>query len=108
MLQLNEHLKRRVRQIAIIGLQLGAIGCIFPTQNPAIQWWAAQSHFIALIYLSLGLFCLVINWPRLMFVCMGCSAVICFFYHEKENRPDLNKSHIESTMPPRSENEKVF
>ena len=69
----------------IILFQLGAIGCVFPSQNLFLQWWANQALYIAVAYLLLGLIFLLVNWPRLMFVCMGCSAVICFFHHEKNN-----------------------
>lgn len=85
MLHLSKAIEQRVRQATIILFQLGAVACIFPNQNYYLQWWADQSLYIAIAYLVLGLLFLLINWPRLMFVCMGCSAVICFFYHEKNN-----------------------
>lgn len=55
---------------------------MFPPQQPAFQWWADQAFIIALSYLFFGLFFLIINKPRLMFVCFGCSAAISFFKNE--------------------------
>lgn len=80
----NHVLRRRVRQLVTILLQLGALACIFPTQHPALWWWAAHAGYVALGYLGGGMVALIFNWPRLMFVCLGCSAVICFFHHEKK------------------------
>ncbi|HOY05917.1 MAG TPA: hypothetical protein PLO67_10980 [Saprospiraceae bacterium] len=72
----------RVRQLLTIALLSGTLLCIFPPQQPAFQWWADQAFFIALGYLLFGLFFLIIDKPRLMFVCFGCSAAISFFKNE--------------------------
>ncbi len=72
----------RVRQVLTISLLSGTLLCIFPPRQPAFQWWADQAFFIALGYLLFGLFFLIIDNPRLMFVCLGCSAAICFFKNE--------------------------
>ncbi len=73
---------RRVRQILTIIMLFGALTCIFPPMHPSFHWWAKQAVFVALGYLCAGLFFLIINNPRLMFVCLGCSAAICFFKNE--------------------------
>lgn len=73
---------RRVRQGLTILMLFGALTCIFPPMHPAFRWWAGVAVFVALAYLLFGLFFLIINNPRLMFVCLGCSAAICFFKNE--------------------------
>jgi hypothetical protein len=75
----------RVRQALTLALLVGALGCMFPPAQPTFQWWAERSFLVALGYLGLGLFFLVINKSRLMFVCFGCSAAICFFKIEAKN-----------------------
>lgn len=77
---------RRVRQGLTIASLAGSLACIFPPQHPAFQWWAEKSVFVALGFLLLGLFFLIINKSRLMFVCLGCSAAICFFKNELSER----------------------
>ena len=72
----------RVRQLLTLAMLSGTLICIFPPQQPAFRWWAEQSFFIALGYLLFGLFFLIVDKPRLMFVCFGCSAAICFFKNE--------------------------
>ena len=76
----------RVRQILTVLLLAGALGCIFPPATPELQWWARQSFFVAMGYVALGLFFLIGNNARLMFVCLGCGAAISFHYHEKTER----------------------
>lgn len=73
---------RRVRQGLTILMLFGALTCIFPPIHPVFHWWAERAVFVALAYLFLGLFFLAINNPRLMFVCLGCSAAISFFKNE--------------------------
>jgi hypothetical protein len=85
MFHLYDSIKRRGRQAIIILFNLGAIGCIIPSQNPYLKWWTEHALHIAIFYLVLGLLFLLFNQSRMMFVCMGCSAVICFFNHEKSN-----------------------
>lgn len=69
-----------------IVLMLGVCGCIFPADQPGLLWWSMQAHWIALVYMLLGLCFLAINNKRLMMVCMGCSAAICFYELEVLHR----------------------
>lgn len=78
----------RVRQLLTIALLSGTLLCIFPPQQPSLQWWAEQAFYIALGYLLFGLFFLIIDKPRLMFVCFGCSAAISFFKNEAPIPPN--------------------
>ncbi len=73
---------RRVRQVLTVLMLFGALTCIFPPFHPAFRWWADQAVFVALGYLLAALFFLIIDNARLMFVCLGCSAAICFFKNE--------------------------
>lgn len=73
---------RRVRQGLTIFMLFGALTCIFPPAHPTFLWWADKAVFVASGYLLAGLFFLIINNQRLMFVCLGCSAAICFFKNE--------------------------
>jgi endonuclease/exonuclease/phosphatase (EEP) superfamily protein YafD len=75
----------RVRQIISLLLLVGALISIFPPDSYTIKWWASQAELISLFYLFLGLFLLIFNKSRLMFVCMGCSAAIAFFINETTN-----------------------
>lgn len=81
---------RRVRQGLTVVLLAGSLACIFPPKLPAFQWWAEHAVFVATGFLLLGLFFLVINKSRLMFVCLGCSAAICFFKNEMGEKANLN------------------
>lgn len=74
----------RVRQGLTIALVCGALTCMFPPQAPAFLWWAAQVSYITAGYVALGVFFLLIDQPRLMFVCLGCSAAICLFQIETQ------------------------
>lgn len=76
----------RVRQILTVLLLSGALTCIFPPATVEFQWWAHQSVAVAVGYVALGLFFLIFNYSRLMFVCLGCGAAISFHYHEKAER----------------------
>jgi hypothetical protein len=51
--------------------------------------------FAATGFLMLGLFFLIINKSRLMFVCLGCSAAICFVKNE------MNEQSLPNELPPR-------
>ncbi len=84
---------RRVRQLLTIALLSGTLLCIFPPRQPFFEWWAGQAFNIALSYLFFGLFFLIINKPRLMFVCFGCSAAISFFKNEAPP-PSIDKSML--------------
>lgn len=87
---------RRVRQIFTLVLLVGSLSCMFPPQHPTFQWWAAQAAVVSVSYVGLGLIFLMYNKFRLMFVCFGCSAVICFFKNETESA-----NQIPSYWPPR-------
>jgi hypothetical protein len=73
---------RRMRQAMALVLLSGTLLCIFPADHPLIRSWADNAVFVALGYLALGLFFFIINRTRLMMVCMGCSAAICFYFVE--------------------------
>lgn len=97
---------RRVRQGLTVLLLAGSLACIFPPGLPVFQWWAGRAVFVSASFLLLGLFFLTINKSRLMFVCMGCSAAICFFKNEMNEKAHLN--HIPTpnfypsdTLPPK-------
>ncbi len=77
---------RRVRQGLTILFLLGSLTSIFPPKHPAFQWWAERAVFVALGLLFIGLFFLTLNKSRLMFVCLGCSAAICFFEIETQEK----------------------
>ena len=81
---------RRVRQGLTVLLLAGSLACIFPPNLPAFQWWAAHAAIVAAGFLLSGLFFLTINKSRLMFVCLGCSAAICFFKNEISEKAHLN------------------
>lgn len=78
---------RRVRQGLTIVLLVGSLACIFPPKHPAFQWWAAHAVFVAFGFLLAGLFFLIVNKSRLMFVCLGCSAAISFIKNEMKEGP---------------------
>jgi hypothetical protein len=101
---------RRVRQGLTIVSLAGSLACIFPPQHPAFQWWAECAAFVALGFLLLGLFFLIINKSRLMFVCLGCSAAICFFKNELSEKASQNDHstparHLSNTLPQHSANQ---
>lgn len=73
---------QRIRQGLTILLLAGSLACIFPPNLPFFHWWAEHAAFVATGFLLLGLFFLIVNKSRLMFVCLGCSAAICFFKNE--------------------------
>ena len=74
--------QRRTRQLATFLLLSGTIVCIFPAPHPLMNYWASSVMFVSFGYLLLGLIFFFINRVRLMFVCMGCCAAICFFHLE--------------------------
>ena len=78
---------RRVRQALTLVSLAGALAAIFPPRHPVFTWWAGQAVAVAIGFLLLGIFFLTINKSRLMFVCLGCSAAISFFYHESQLKP---------------------
>lgn len=85
---------RRVRQSLTVLLLAGSLVCIFPPNLPAFVWWADHAAFVAVGFLMAGLFFLIINKSRLMFVCLGCSAAICFFKNEmNEKVHQTNPAH---------------
>jgi hypothetical protein len=59
---------RRVRQSLTVLLLAGSLVCIFPPNLPAFVWWADHAAFVAVGFLMAGLFFLIINKSRLMFV----------------------------------------
>src|SRR5262245_55500125 len=75
---------QRVRQVLTILFLPGALTCMFPPPYSPFLWWSEEAVFVALGYLFLGLFFLMINKTRLMFVCFGCCAAICFFKNETD------------------------
>jgi endonuclease/exonuclease/phosphatase (EEP) superfamily protein YafD len=80
----------RVRQILSLLLLVGAMLSIFPPDSYTLKWWSSHAELISLIYLVVGLFFLVINKSRLMFVCLGCSFVIAFYINETTNSKIAN------------------
>ncbi len=89
---------RRVRQALTVVLLAGSLACIFPPKMPIFQWWAERAAFVALGFLLAGIFFLIVNKSRLMFVCLGCSAAICFFKNEMNE-----KMHPTNFKPPLSQ-----
>jgi hypothetical protein len=85
---------RRIRQAIAILLLSGTLLCIFPPDQPQMLYWANNAVYVALGYLSMGLFFFFINRTRLMYVCMGCSAAICFYYLETAPTQPLNIPQI--------------
>jgi hypothetical protein len=55
---------------------------MFPPQEEIFQQIAAWAVQIAALMVGLGLAFLFLDKTRLMFVCFGCSAAICFFKNE--------------------------
>ncbi len=73
---------RRVRQAMALALVIATLFCLFPPNQPLMVYWAGNSAFVALGCLVLGLFFFFMNRTHLMFVCMTCCAIICFYYLE--------------------------
>jgi hypothetical protein len=96
---------RRVRQTLTVLLLAGSLVCIFPPRAAVFQRWAECAALVATGYLLLGLFFLVINKSRLMFVCLGCSAAISFFKNEMKEKnhpvdfPDPAVRRVEPRPP---------
>lgn len=99
MLNIFEH--RRIRQVFTILMLAGSLACMFPPQHPFFQWWASQTVAIVATYVGVGLVFLMYNNFRLMFVCFGCSAAICFFKNETES---AHKGPSYFPTPPESGN----
>jgi hypothetical protein len=77
----------RVRQAITLFCLSGALACMFSPDYPAFRWWSDQAIYVATGLCLLGLFFLTINKTRLLFVCLGCSAAICFYKNETTNHP---------------------
>lgn len=78
----------KVRQGLTLVFLSGAVLTLFPVPGTAFAGWAANAQWVALAYLFLGLFFLIINRFRLMFVCFGCSAAISFYYQETAQKKE--------------------
>ncbi|MEI6409229.1 MAG: hypothetical protein WCR52_07595 [Bacteroidota bacterium] len=83
---------RRVRQLITLVLIMCVLICMFPPEEPFFQQFAAYDVQIAASMVGLGLAFLISDKIRLMFVCFGCSAAICFFKNETTLRQELQKS----------------
>lgn len=81
-------------------LLLGTLFCLFPAENPWMQYWANHAAWVSLAYLALGLLFFFINRTRLMFVCMGCCAAICFYNQEITPQHPQNIQHLLETRAP--------
>ena len=73
---------RRMRLAVILLLLAGALCCIFPTNHTFMLFLTQNAAFVAFTYLAMGLVFFLRNRTRYMFVCMGCSAAICFYHLE--------------------------
>lgn len=71
-----------MRQLLTLLCLGGALACMFPPRQAAFLWWAAHAEYVSLGYLMLGLLFFMTDRTRLMWVCIGCSAAISFYYHE--------------------------
>lgn len=71
-----------MRQVLTLLCLGGAVACMFPPRQAAFLWWAAHAQYVSLGYLALGLAFFITDRTRLMWVCIGCSAAISFYYHE--------------------------
>ncbi len=98
---------RRVRQLLTVLLLAGSLICIFPPNLPVFQWWAAHASFVAMGFLLVGIFFLIINKSRLMFVCLGCSAAICFFKNEMNEKSHATDSSFQLVKPEKPPTYKV-
>ncbi len=88
----------RVRQFLTLLFLSGAIASIFPPATPFFHWWVDRSVGVALCYAALAFFFLLLNNSRLMFVCLGCGAVISFHFSDQMTR---NLQQREKSSPPR-------
>lgn len=88
-----------VRQIITVLFLSGAVLTMFPLSIFPFNVWARQAEWVAVGYLAIGLFFLIINRVRLMFVCFGCSAAISFFYNEAKKSAPPAPAPIEQTAP---------
>ncbi len=79
---------RRMRQAIALLLLSGSFFCVFPADNPLSLYWASKAVFVCLGYLALGLLFFLVNRKRLMFVSMGCCAVMCLYFLEIEPRQE--------------------
>lgn len=79
--------RRRIRQGLTLVLLAGALTCMFPPPCAAFRWWAAHAAGVAFGYLLLGIAFLIVDRTRLMFVCLGCSAAIGFYFNEAASPP---------------------
>lgn len=95
-------MRKRLRQFVTVAFQIGALACIFPMDHPAAYWWIAHAETVALGYLVVSLVALVCDWPKLMFVSLGCSAIIGLYYHEKALYVAPLPHPHEVKMPPSS------
>lgn len=77
---------RRIRQILTLLLLGGALASMFPPDSYTLKWWSHRAEWVTLGYLLLGIFFLLLNNARLMFVCFGCCAAISFYLLESSNR----------------------
>lgn len=82
---------RRIRQLITLVLILCVLICMFPPEEAFYQQFAAHNVHIAVGMVGLGLVFLITDKIRLMFVCFGCSAAICFFKNETALRQQLSK-----------------
>ncbi len=85
----------RTRQATTIVLLLFAVSTMWAAGAPAWQIWAAQARWIALGYLLAGMGLLLFRRTRLMFVCLGCSAAICLFFNELEQKNNIHPAGAE-------------
>ncbi len=97
-----------VRQIMTLLLLSGALLTMFPHAFLPYEGWADRVQWVAAAYLIVGLFFLVINRVRLMFVCFGCSAAISFFYHEAKPDTLPGPPPVEQNTPPRGNKSSIF
>lgn len=72
----------RVRQLVTLAFLVGALLCMFPPDSYWLNWWASYAEIITLSYLAFGLFFLIIQKSKLMFVSFGCCAAISFYLNE--------------------------
>jgi hypothetical protein len=83
----------RIRQLLTLSFVGTTLLCIIP-EYPLTRWWNEQAEVIALVTFLLSLFFLVIDKSRLMFVCIGCSAAICFYHVEVLGHTNFSEQSI--------------